>query len=335
MRLLLNLILNLMVLLLMMMLSKATISVDEVAALPHCPNKCGNVTIPYPFGTKKNCYLNKKFYVDCNKLQIWKTTFKVQGISNDGHIRLPVAYRCYNERHEITNTSDALINLSRFPISNERNVLTAVGCDARADIKTLSSQDYITGCSSMTNCNNLHNGACLGMGCSQAMIPYRLYNFRIHTNSNTVKVGNWVFNNCTYGCVVEKGPFNFTIRDFGTMRKRTYPVVLEWWVGDNISCEKAKMSNGYFCQENSVCTDMLHESKKTHLGYKGNAYLPNGCKGCKLRSICLFISVLNHRIVMNFFLFVPLHLSTYTYNIANLLRSCVIFFRYRRVCRTK
>ncbi|GJZ55438.1 wall-associated receptor kinase 2-like protein [Tanacetum coccineum] len=278
-------ILYLMVLLFSMMLSIATtISVDGITqALPHCPNKCGNITIPYPFGTKENCYLNKLFHVDCKKLQIWNTAFKVQEISNNGfmHGLLLVAYRCYNERHEITNTSDALINLSRFSISNKHNVLTAVGCDARADITT--GRYYITGCASMTKCWNLRNGACFGMGCSQAMIPYRMNTFRIRTSSHTDEVGKWGFNNCTYGFVVEKDRYNFTKSDFGTMREQTYHVVLEWWVGDNISCEKAKTSNGYFCQENSRCIDILYGKNlgyrcKCAQGYKGNAYLPNGCK---------------------------------------------------------
>nr|GEW70194.1 wall-associated receptor kinase 2-like [Tanacetum cinerariifolium] len=201
---------------------------------------------------------------------------------------LPVAaHRCYNERHEVTNASDARINLSRFPISSKVNMLTAVGCDARADIKKYKGEDFITGCSSMTNCKYLHNGACLGMGCSQTMIPYRLYSFRIYTNSNTKKVGSWGLNNCTYGFVVEKDKYSFSKKDFSNIYRRTYPVSLEWWVGDNINCEKAKKTNNsYFCQENSMCIDVLHESKKNPLGYRcqcaqgyeGNAYLPNGCK---------------------------------------------------------
>ncbi|GJY28797.1 wall-associated receptor kinase 2-like protein, partial [Tanacetum coccineum] len=120
-----------------------------------------------------------------NKLQFWNTTFKVQEISTDGHMRglLPVAYRCYNERHEITS---------------------------RADIKTLDSRDYITGCSSITDCKNVNNSACFGMGCNQAAIPYRMNIFRIHTSSNTDNVGKLGFNNCTYGFVVENGRYNFT-----------------------------------------------------------------------------------------------------------------------------
>nr|GFB49866.1 wall-associated receptor kinase 2-like [Tanacetum cinerariifolium] len=112
--------------------------------------------------------------------------------------------------------------------------------------------------------------------------------FRIHADSNTGRVGKWGYNNCTYGFIVEKGRYKFNEMDFGTMQNRASPVVLEWWVG-NVSCEKAKKTNmDYFCQENSVCKDVLHGSKKTQVGYrcecpqgyKGNAYLPDGCKGC-------------------------------------------------------
>nr|GFB44781.1 hypothetical protein [Tanacetum cinerariifolium] len=127
----------------------------------------------------------------------------------------------------------------------------------------------------MTNCGNLLNGACFGMGCSQAMIPYGLNTFRIRTFSNTDEVGKWGFNNCTYGFIVEKDRYNFTKSDIGTMRERTYPVVLEWWVRDNISCENAKTR--YRC--------------KCAQGYKGNAYLPNSCKDideCAGKNECIY-----------------------------------------------
>ncbi|GJU27006.1 wall-associated receptor kinase 2-like protein [Tanacetum coccineum] len=133
-------ILHLMVL--MMMLLKPTSAVTVAQALPNCPNECGNITIPYPFGTKEGCYLSKLFQVDCKNLQIWNTTFKLQEIRLDGHIRglLPMAHRCYNDQRKVTSKSEPRINLSRFPISSIRNMLTAVGCDARADIKTSNAK---------------------------------------------------------------------------------------------------------------------------------------------------------------------------------------------------
>ncbi|GKE21363.1 wall-associated receptor kinase 2-like protein [Tanacetum coccineum] len=275
---------------LMMMLSKPTSSVKVAQALPNCPNECGNITIPYPFGTKEGCYLSKLFQVDCKNLQIWNTTFKLQEIRLDGHIRglLPMAHRCYNDQHKVTSKSEPRINLSRFPISSTRNMLTAVGCDARADIKTINAKGYITGCLSMTSCKQLTNGSCFGMGCSQTKLRYRMKTFRIHADSNTGRVGKWGHNNCTYGFIVEKGRYKFNEMDFGTMQNRASPVVLEWWVG-NVSCEKAKKTSmDYFCQDNSVCNDVLHGSKKKQVGYrcecaqgyKGNAYLPDSCKGC-------------------------------------------------------
>ncbi|KAL6638911.1 hypothetical protein ACP70R_023547 [Stipagrostis hirtigluma subsp. patula] len=35
-------------------------------ALPGCPDKCGNITIPYPFGIKEGCYFDFDFYIGCN-----------------------------------------------------------------------------------------------------------------------------------------------------------------------------------------------------------------------------------------------------------------------------
>lgn len=268
-------------------------------SLPGCPDKCGNVTIPYPFGTKKGCYLSKLYHVNCSKLQVHNTSFKLLDISLDGnmHGSLRMAQRCYPKK-ATKPVSEPRIRLSRFPISSSENFLTTVGCDARANMKAAYGEDYITGCSSMTDCNMLRDGLCLGMGCSQAPVPYNVTSFRIHTQTNTNNgtLGKWSFNNCTYGFLVKKGHYTFQVTDFDNMQNWTFPVVFEWSVG-NTSCEEArKDGENYVCGENSMCIDTLTEYNQSYQGYRcqcadgynGNPYLKNGCQG-------------NHNVVYMFF----------------------------------
>ncbi|KAL8256633.1 hypothetical protein R6Q59_031700 [Mikania micrantha] len=256
-------------------------------SLPSCPDKCGNVSIPYPFGTIKGCYLNKFYKVNCTTLQIWNTSFKLLDITLDGHMRglLPVAHHCYPNHNK---PSEIQVKLSRFPISDSLNLLTTVGCDARADMKTVDGKDYVTGCLSMSGCNFLANGSCLGMGCSQVPVPSKLTTFQIHTERNTDKnVGNWIYNNCTYGFLVKKDDYMFQVGDLDNMHNRSFAVDLQWSVG-NTSCEEAQMNDGnYACKENSNCSSVMNEFDQGYQGYRcgcadgfdGNPYISHGCQG--------------------------------------------------------
>ncbi|KAH6835266.1 hypothetical protein C2S53_012430 [Perilla frutescens var. hirtella] len=38
----------------------------ELRSLPGCPQKCGNLTIPFPFGMESNCYFDDSFHIICN-----------------------------------------------------------------------------------------------------------------------------------------------------------------------------------------------------------------------------------------------------------------------------
>ena len=42
----------------------ATTATTFPLALPNCPDSCGNVKIPYPFGTTEGCYLNDTADID-------------------------------------------------------------------------------------------------------------------------------------------------------------------------------------------------------------------------------------------------------------------------------
>lgn len=143
---------------LIIMLSTKVLA-NAMKSLPGCPDKCGSITIPYPFGTRIGCYLSQEYYVDCKKLKIWKTDFKLLGISLDGNMRglVPMGYRCY-KNHVVTRSFEPRIKISRFHISNNRNLLTAVGCDSRAIKSIHNDEGYIIGSLSMTNCDPISNG---------------------------------------------------------------------------------------------------------------------------------------------------------------------------------
>ncbi|KAB5573080.1 hypothetical protein DKX38_000274 [Salix brachista] len=55
-------------------------------AKPGCQDHCGNISIPYPFGTTKDCYLDESFEIVCDetvnppRVFIRKTNMEVRNI---------------------------------------------------------------------------------------------------------------------------------------------------------------------------------------------------------------------------------------------------------------
>ncbi|KAH1046066.1 hypothetical protein J1N35_036850 [Gossypium stocksii] len=275
-------------------------------AKPGCQSKCGNISIPYPFGTSNGCYISRDFFIHCDtsfnppKAFLSDTGLELQVLDislDDGSLRIQyhrsVGYDCYNSSGPTSYESSLFLH-RKFSISYSRNKFTAIGCDTIAYINGFSGPDssnrvfkaknFSTGC--LTFCGDVGdviNGSCSGIGCCQTAIPRGMqayfFNFTTLQSHSTVLT----FNPCSYGFLVENGTYTFSPSDLSNTNfsKRKYPHILDWTIG-NQNCKQAKMDpKDYACKQNSACIDP--ESGPGYLckcndGFQGNPYLSNGCQ---------------------------------------------------------
>nr|GMD99822.1 wall-associated receptor kinase 5-like [Ipomoea batatas] len=266
-------------------------------AMPGCKEKCGNLTIAYPFGIgKPGCYLDKPFRVYCNSstqvatLPHLSPDLTIYSISSDSFtIQAYGSSMDYNrssgknlERGDVGTFGFNLLQ-PHFTISNTRNKFVAVGCDVYSYLKEFRSQSIIAGCASFcVNKERLESqpnfSSCSGYGCCQTPIQTRLDHYFVsggHTMNTDDTI--WSAKECNYNMVVEKSfdkfdDINCRNLDF------TVPMAIDWSIG-NLSCAKVKKS---ICGHNAYCANSTRGEGylcRCSQGYQGNPYLPRGCQG--------------------------------------------------------
>ncbi|CAH9078548.1 unnamed protein product [Cuscuta europaea] len=263
-------------------------------ALPGCPETCGNVTVPYPFGIGEKCSCKKgAFNLTCDSdSRLWTNwTSGVQitaidYVNGQMQVLMPVSRICYNE-----SGSEEIFENYRVPnmftISPEENKFFAVGCDASASFLGLTDHGiFLTRC--RPKCDRApekkESGNCAGRGCCQATIPvFGLREFKLGVKSLGFgkKVGE--FKNCTYVFVARKGWYHFIPEDLTHLRFGWAPMAVDWDVGHgNQTCESAVAGEGYVCEKSSTeCVETTFDLGyhcRCKDGFHGNPYLPSGCQ---------------------------------------------------------
>jgi hypothetical protein len=270
-----KLVVKMTLLMLMFQLAKAAAPVAKFG----CPDRCGDITIPYPFGTGKDCYKDEWFAVECNKTTnpprafISRIKMEVLNISvktATATVKSPViSFNCTGRK----DGGSLDLTGSPFVFSDFRNVFIAVGCDTRAFMSGVEPQ--VLGC--VPTCGNQQstnvwlqeNNMCSGRNCCQASIPSLLQVFKPTLVSTNVDQGREA---CKLAVLVNTTWFASNISDpFALQHKDYVPANLGWVM--NISDSDISI----------YCNTYYNESFKSECacrrGFEGNPYLELGCKG--------------------------------------------------------
>ncbi|KAI4973838.1 hypothetical protein ZWY2020_041619 [Hordeum vulgare] len=272
-------------------------------AQPGCPDKCGNISIPYPFGTGKGCF-QEPFNVTCNQtgayLASTESEVRVLDINlTIGEIRVlnpHISWECNYTNGTSGNGSDGLSLDAFYKVSNTKNKLISIGCATLGLILGLTKGKnqlefpIVNTCYSVcTDANSVDDSTkCVGMGCCQTPLPGNISSFSTISSSLTfTNSKSQPFSPCSYSFVAEEDWFKFDrsyVRSTNFASKYTDGVhlVLDWVVGNESCSEATKMGSRYACKDmNSKCVDVSNGPGyrcNCSQGYEGNPYLQGGCQ---------------------------------------------------------
>ncbi|KAF8081155.1 hypothetical protein N665_0902s0009 [Sinapis alba] len=276
-------------------------SADLTASRSSCPSHCGNISIPYPFGIGKGCYLNEWFAIQCNNStsgelvpylpKINKEVVEIilpernsfEDAKSYGSLRIKTnitSMGCSNSSDETKFGEPLNFTGSPFTISRS-NILQAIGCNYKATLTHLDPT--VVGC--ISTCEPRKIGDHTSCHVDPSSEIEQVVGINMEEISSNVKRKR----GCRVAFLTEPLAYReVKVTDPKWFYNRQYVILqLRWAIQiTNLSfINSLGCTMGYSSSSISPCICMNNTKDKIssvgcecHKGYTGNPYILGGCK---------------------------------------------------------